>query len=103
MNSTKSLYLTLSFIVPCIIVGVLEIIINPNNHLYIGMLFAVLFITLSQLLLIPFKRWVFNCEKTDQLWRWAFDITNFKRITLYVLFITLSSVLSTLVNFYITK
>lgn len=84
MNSTKLLYIILGYILPCIFISLIENFINPNHLLYLSMILGVLFITLSNLFLTPFKKWVENNNKMEQLWSWAFDSFSTIRMILYI-------------------
>lgn len=98
MNKIKVVYIAVTFVVPFILITLLNVAFNADRSIYIDMLMGFLFIIVSNLCLKPFKNWVLTHNKEDEVWDWAFDSQSQKRGILYVLFLIASIVVAILLQ-----
>lgn len=91
MIKLKFYYISVSFVLPFILITTLKTAINVDRpiHMIIG---GLLFIILSKLFTKPFEKWIVTNNKEDQLWDWAFDTWSDLRGYLYAIFLIASIV-----------
>ncbi|MCZ0704393.1 hypothetical protein J2T56_002791 [Natronobacillus azotifigens] len=92
MIKLKFYYISVSFVLPFILITILKTAINVDRpiDMIIG---GLLFIIFSKLFTKPFEKWIVTNNKEDQLWDWAFDDgLSFERGNLYAIFLIASIV-----------